>query len=77
MADSSIDITAGTGTSIDTRSEASNGQHRQVVVLGDPSVNAGVAPVDGVLGLSTYFSTQPTISVVGPLTAGSTISALS
>lgn len=74
MADSSIDITAGTGTSIDTRTEASNGQHRQVVVLGDPSVNAGVAPVDGVLGLSTYFSTQPTISVVGPLTAGSTIS---
>lgn len=69
MADSSIDITAGTGTSIDTRTEASNGQHRQVVVLGDPSVNAGVAPVDGVLGLAVYFSTRPTVAIVGNIPA--------
>ena len=76
MADSSIDITAGTGTTIDTRTEASNGQHRQVVVLGDPSVNAGVAPVDGVLGLSTYFSTKPTISIVGNIgNAGGSLTA--
>lgn len=52
MADSSIAITAGSGTSIDTRTEATNGQHRQVVVIGDPSVNAGVAPVDVTNGLS-------------------------
>ena len=69
MADSSIDITAGTGTTIDTRTEATNGQHRQVVVLGDPSVNAGVAPVDGVLGLAAYFSTRPTVAIVGNIPA--------
>ncbi len=52
MADSSVAITAGSGTNIDTRTEASNGQHRQVVVLGDPSINAGVAPVDATKGLA-------------------------
>lgn len=45
MADSAVAITAGSGTSIDTRTEATNGQHRQVVVIGDPSLNAGVATV--------------------------------
>lgn len=52
MADTAIAITAGTGTNVDTRTEATNGNHRQVVVLGDPSVNAGVAPVDATNGLS-------------------------
>jgi hypothetical protein len=51
MADSTIAITAGTGTAVDTRTEATNGHHRQVVVLGDPSTNAGVAPVDATAGL--------------------------
>lgn len=50
MADSSVAITAGTGTPIDTRTETTNGQHRQVVVLGDPANNAGVCPVDPVAG---------------------------
>lgn len=45
MADSAIAITAGSGTNVDTRTEATNGQHRQVVVIGDPSLNAGVATV--------------------------------
>lgn len=52
MADSNVAITAGSGTSIDTRTEATNGHHRQVVVIGDPSTNAGVAPVDATNGLS-------------------------
>lgn len=52
MADTAIAITAGTGTNIDTRTEATNGNHRQVVVLGDPSTNAGVAAVDATNGLS-------------------------
>lgn len=56
MADTSIAITAGTGTSIDTRTEATNGNHRQVVVLGDPSTNAGVAPVDATNGLSVNIT---------------------
>lgn len=56
MADSSVAVTAGAGTQIDTRTEAANGNHRQVVVLGDPSVNAGVAPVDVVEGLTVRGS---------------------
>lgn len=52
MADTAIAITAGSGTNVDTRTEATNGNHRQVIVIGDPSVNAGVAPVDATNGLS-------------------------
>ena len=55
MADSAVAITAGAGTNIDTRTEATNGQHRQVVVLGDPSLNAGVAPVDATNGLAVQI----------------------
>jgi hypothetical protein len=41
MADTSIDITPGTGASVDTRTEATNGNHRQVMVIGDrPSTQA-------------------------------------
>lgn len=56
MADSSVAITAGTGTAIDTRTESTNGQHRQVVVIGDPATNAGVAPVDATSGLSVSIT---------------------
>jgi hypothetical protein len=51
MADTAVAITAGAGTNVDTRTEGTNGNHRQVVVLGDPATNAGVAPVDVVHGL--------------------------
>jgi hypothetical protein len=51
MADSAVEITAGTGTNVDTRTEATNGNHRQVIVVGDPSTNAGVAPVSATQGL--------------------------
>lgn len=51
MADTAVAITAGTGTNIDTRTEATNGNHRQVIVVGDPATNAGVAPVDATTGL--------------------------
>lgn len=54
MADTSINVsegTAGTVVPIDMRSESSNGHLRQVIVLGDPSTNAGVAPVDATYGL--------------------------
>ena len=57
MADTAIAITAGTGTNVDTRTEATNGNHRQVVVLGDPATNAGVAPVDVTNGLSVTLTT--------------------
>ena len=52
MADTAVAITAGTGTNIDTRTEGTNGNHRQVIVVGDPATNAGVAPVDATNGLA-------------------------
>lgn len=45
MADTAVAITAGSGTNIDTRTEATNGNHRQVIVVGDPSTNTSVAAV--------------------------------
>lgn len=56
MADTAVAITAGVGTNIDTRTEATNSNHRQVIVIGDPSVNAGVAPVDVTTGLVVNIS---------------------
>lgn len=45
MADTAVAITAGAGTNVDTRTESTNGNHRQVVVIGDPATNAAVASV--------------------------------
>lgn len=56
MADSSVAITAGSGTTIDTRTEGTNSHHRQVIVIGDPATNAGVAPVDATNGLTVALS---------------------
>lgn len=63
MSDTSISITAGSGTSIDTRTEATNGNHRQVIVIGDPSTNAGVAPVDATAGLKVDLGTDNDVTV--------------
>lgn len=62
MADSSVAVTAGSGTTIDTRTESTNSNHRQVVVLGDPAVNANVAAVITQDGLNTD-ETTPAIAV--------------
>jgi len=67
MADTAIAITAGTGTNIDTRTEGTNGNHRQVVVLGDPATNAGVAPVDATAGLKVDLGADNDIT--GTVTA--------
>jgi len=67
MADSTIAITAGSGTAIDTRTEATNGNHRQVVVIGDPATNAGVAPVDATAGLKVDLGADNDIT--GTVTA--------
>lgn len=45
MANSNVPISAGSGTNIDTRTTAIDGDHRQVVAVGDPSIDAGVAEV--------------------------------
>jgi hypothetical protein len=65
MADSFVDVTPGTGARFDTRTEATNSENRQVVVIGDPSVNAGVAPVDSVLGLAVNNKGGTTSATAG------------
>lgn len=55
MADSSVPITAGSGTNIDTQ-VPTGGDHRQVVVIGDPNTIGGVAPVDATFGLEVDVS---------------------
>jgi hypothetical protein len=52
MADADVQITAGSGTKIDTRTVGTGAdEHRQVVVVGDPTTAANVAPVDATNGL--------------------------
>jgi len=47
MADADVPITAGSGTKIDTRTVgAGTDEHRQVVVVGDPTTAANVGAVD-------------------------------
>lgn len=74
MADSAVAITAGTGTSVDTRTEGTNGHHRQVVVLGDPATNAGVAPVDATAGLKVDLGSDNDIT--GTVDLGATDNAV-
>jgi hypothetical protein len=60
MADSFVQVPPdSTGKTIDTRTESTNGNHREVVVIGDPSANAGVAPVDATNGLAVDNKTLP------------------
>lgn len=59
MADSAVAVTEGAGINMDTRTEGTNGHHRQVVVIGDPATNAGVAPVDPVNGVAVDPKTLP------------------
>lgn len=54
MANSSVPITAGVGTNVDVE-VAADGDRRQVVVIGDPSVVAGVLPVDPVSGIPVHM----------------------
>jgi hypothetical protein len=57
MADADVTITAGTGTKIDTRTVgAGTDEHRQVVVIGDPTTAGGVAAVDATFGLEVDVS---------------------
>lgn len=52
MAESFIQLPPNSsGTQMEVRTEATNGYARQVVVVADPSVTDGIAPVDGVKGL--------------------------
>ena len=76
MADSAVPITAGSGTNIDSRTEDTNGNERQVVVIGDPSSNTGVAPVDGTTGLKVNLGADNDVSVTGTVDLGATDNAV-
>lgn len=77
MADTAVAITAGTGTNIDTRTEGTNGNHRQVVVLGDPATNAGVAPVDATAGLKVDLGADNDVTLATlPDTASGDLAAI-
>lgn len=70
MADSSVPITAGSGTNIDTRT-ATNGDHRQVVVLGNDGDNvAGVAAGGVGVNGGALSSTSGAIAASGTGTVG-------
>lgn len=69
MADTAVAITQGSGTNIDTRTEGTNGNHRQVVVLGDPATNAGVAPVDATAGLKVDLGADNDVTVTNATAA--------
>jgi hypothetical protein len=72
MADTAVAITAGAGTNIDTRTESTNNNHRQVVVIGDPATNAGVAPVDVTNGLSVNVTNAALTVASHPVTNAGT-----
>ena len=57
MADSSVTITPGSGTTISTRTNAS-GEHMQVVTLGIDGVN-GIVPGDDTFGLASDVKRMP------------------
>jgi hypothetical protein len=60
MAESFVQLNNdGPGKKIDTFTEATNGQHRQAMVVSDPSVTGGTATVDPVNGLSVAPKTLP------------------
>lgn len=73
MADSAVVVTSGTGTNIDSRTESTNGHHRQVIVIGDPTTNAGVAPVDATAGLKVDLGADNDITGTVTANAGTNL----
>lgn len=76
MPDSAVAITAGSGTSIDTRTEDTNSQHRQVIVVGGPSVNAAVAEVASVDPGATSTSYGQVVRLAGSATIVGTLTGI-
>lgn len=71
MADTFIQLnTDGSGKKLDTRTESTNSEHRQVFVLGDPTSNSGVAPVDGTAGVKVDLGADNDVVVSTALPAG-------
>jgi len=73
MADSDVQITAGSGTKIDTRTVgAGTDEHRQVMVVGSPSTASDVAAVTAANGLAVDVT-----RVQGQVTIGDGTNAVS
>lgn len=78
MADSFVQLNNdGPGKKIDTRTENVNGDHRQVMVIGDPNTNANVANVTAAGGVQVDGSgvTQPVSAASLPLPTGASTAA--
>ena len=58
MSNSEITVTPGTGKSVDTRTTTTDGNHRQVIVIGGPATDANVAPVDVTAGLKVNLGSD-------------------
>lgn len=72
MADADVAITAGSGTKIDTRTVgAGTDEHRQVVVIGDPTTAAQVATVDAANRIDAHLADYR-LAAVNIATTGST-----
>ena len=66
MADGFIQLPPNsTGSKMDTRTDATNGFNRQVVVVADPSVTEGIAPVDAIRGLRVNDYVGDAVNVYG------------
>ena len=78
MPDADVPITAGSGTKIDTRTVgAGTDEHRQVVVIGDPTTAANVATVnaDGSIVVAPADATTATLANVGASVTSVTLQA--
>ncbi len=76
MANSSVAITAGAGTNIDTFT-LDDGNHRQSVVIGSSANAADAAPVDATAGLKVNLGADNDVTVTGTVAVqdgGDTIS---
>jgi hypothetical protein len=69
MADQAVSINEGSEIQMDTRTEGTNGNHRQVVVLGDPLTNSGVASVSETAGLKVDLGTDNDVTVTNDTAA--------
>jgi len=74
LADTKVVIFNADGASayIDYRTEGTNLEGRQVVVLGDPATNAGVAPVDVTAGLKVDLGTDNDVTLTSGTLTGIT-----
>jgi hypothetical protein len=65
MANSAVAVTAGAGTNVDTFTDATDGDHRQAIVLADPSVKAAAVAVVAANPSATDYGAVTRVAPVG------------